>query len=69
MSHILEVRMKKTAKHNKPLRDRIEETFSNIAFAEAGELYPRKTRIKPIRNDKAKAHVCVNSETPSRPCS
>jgi hypothetical protein len=60
--------MKKTPEHRKTLSERVGETFAKVAFAEAGELYPRKPSKKLLRKGSAKAPVCVKGETPSGLC-
>jgi hypothetical protein len=63
-----EADMKKTTLPKKPLSERFGESFVKVAFAEAGELYPRKPLKKPLRKGRVKAPVCANGETSSGLC-
>ncbi len=62
--------MKKTTKNKtkKSISSKIGESFTYIAFAEAGELYSHKLQEKERKKGTGKGPFCVNGETSSGLC-
>lgn len=62
--------MKKTTnnKAKKSISNKIEESLTYIAFAEAGELYSHKQQEKKRKKRTGTGPFCVNGETSSGLC-
>jgi hypothetical protein len=61
--------MKKTTdKRRKSIPHKIDELFTRVAFAEAGELYCHKNQKKSSKKRNNKHPLCVNGETSSGLC-
>ena len=60
--------MKKKTGHKKIWAERIEDTFAEVAFAKAGEPFPRKPRLRPCKEEDRQTTVYVNDETPPGLC-
>ena len=66
----MEGEMKKTPmnKTKKSISNKIEESLTYIAFAEAGELYSHKQLEKKRKKGAGKGSFCVKGETSSGFC-
>ena len=62
MKETIENKLKKT------ISTKVEELEAQVAFAEAGELYPHKTQKSKKNKGADKKHVCVEGETSSGLC-
>ena len=58
---------KTTDKKKKTLSQKVEEAFTQVAYAEAGELYSQRQSKKDKKKGR-KAPVCVNGETSTGLC-